>query len=443
MWQSGATMSSTLRMRKGPMVAVRTLQVEVLSGPDAGRTLGTEAELLTVGSAAGNALRLTDETVSRFHLELSRSPSGIGVSDLGSSNGTSVGSVRIERGVVPPGTELVLGNTRLSVRDGDVSSVELFADNELDELKGQTEVMRRLMAQVATVSRANVPVLVIGESGTGKELVARAVHHSGPRASGPFVTLDCGSLAPNLVASELFGHERGAFTGADRQHIGAFERASSGTLFLDEIGELPAELQPQLLGALERKRFRRVGGRSEIEVDVRIVCATNRDLRAEVNASLFRLDLYYRIAVVVLRIPALRERVADIPILAAHFLRECGHVGAPEAALSPQVLEQLKSHRWPGNVRELRNWIEATVAMGESPELASHEAVPGSADSDAELFGMSYKEARRTVLESFERRYVTQLLRATGDNVAAAARQAQMDRTYLIKLVQRLGLRES
>jgi DNA-binding NtrC family response regulator len=246
-----------------------------------------------------------------------------------------------------------------------------------------------------------------------------------------------------LVASELFGHERGAFTGADRQHTGAFERAHSGTLFLDEVGELPAELQPQLLGALERKRFRRVGGRAEIEVDVRIVCATNRDLRAEVNAGVFRLDLYYRIAVVVLRLPALRERVADIPVLAAHFLRECGHVGAPETALSAQALAQLKAHRWPGNVRELRNWIEATVAMGESPELATAEFPPDATARDAALFGMSYKEARRTVLGDFERRYVTQLLRNAGDNVAAAARQAQMDRTYLIKLVHRLGLRES
>ena len=339
-WQHAA-MTSTTRLSTGPMIPVRTLRVEVLSGPDAGRTLETEAEVLTVGTAPGNALRLTDDTVSRFHLELSGGESGISVSDLGSSNGTASGPVRIERGVVSSGAELRLGNTKLCVRDGDASVVELYADDELGELKGKTDVMRRLMAQVTTAARSLVPVLAIGESGTGKELVARAVHHSSPRASGPFVTLDCGALAPNLVASELFGHERGAFTSADRQHIGAFERASGGTLFLDEIGELPAELQPQLLGALERKRFRRVGGSKEIEVDVRIVCATNRDLRAEVNASLFRLDLYYRIAVVVLRIPALRERVADIPLLAAHFLRECGHNGAPEELLPESVMQQL------------------------------------------------------------------------------------------------------
>jgi len=424
------------------MIPVRTLCVEVLSGPDAGKTLETEDEVLTIGSAPGNALCLSDTTVSRFHLELSGGESGISVTDLGSSNGTASGPVRIERGVVSSGAELRLGNTRLSVRDGDASVVELYADDELGELKGKTEVMRRLMAQVTTAAQSTVPVLVIGESGTGKELVARAVHHSSPRADGPFVTLDCGALAPNLVASELFGHERGAFTGADRQHVGAFERASGGTLFLDEIGELPAELQPQLLGALERKRFRRVGGRTEIDVDVRIVCATNRDLRAEVNASVFRLDLYYRIAVVVLRLPALRERAADIPLLAAHFLSECGHAGPAESLLPEGVMSQLQAHRWPGNVRELRNWVEATVAMGESPPLSTHDAsgLMGGGE-ESELYALSYKDARRSVLESFELRYVTRLLTATGGNVAAAARQAQMDRTYLIKLVQRHGLR--
>ena len=435
-------MTSTTRLSRGPMIPVRTLSVEVLSGPNTGLIVETESEVLTVGTAQGNTLRLSDDTVSGFHLELSGGERGISVSDLGSSNGTLIGAARIERGVVPSGTELWLGKTKLCVRDGDASVVELYGGDELGELKGKSEGMRRLMAQVTTAAQAAVPVLVIGESGTGKELVARAIHHESPRASGPFVTLDCGALAPNLVASELFGHERGAFTGADRQHIGAFERASGGTLFLDEIGELPAELQPQLLGALERKRFRRVGGRNEIDVDVRIVCATNRDLRAEVNASVFRLDLYYRIAVVVLRLPALRERAEDIPILAAHFLRESGHAGPAEELIPEAVLQQLRAHRWSGNVRELRNWVEATVAMGESPPLSTHDlSAVNSDDSANPWYALSYKDARRTILEDFELRYVTRLLAATGGNVAAAARQAQMDRTYLIKLVQRHGLR--
>ncbi|HET9932675.1 MAG TPA: sigma 54-interacting transcriptional regulator, partial [Polyangiaceae bacterium] len=417
-------------------------RVEVLEGPDQGRVIETEAELLSVGTAVGNALKLSDDTVSRFHLELSRRADGVYVEDLSSSNGTLLGSARIERGVIQPGSELVLGRTRLVVGEGAESSVELFEGGELDDLKGQTEVMRRLMAQVTTAARSNAPALVIGESGTGKELVARALHDHGPRANGPFVTLDCGALAPNLVASELFGHERGAFTSAERQHIGAFERADKGTLFLDEIGELPAELQPQLLGALERRRFRRVGGRSDVSVDVRIVAATNRDLRAEVNSGTFRLDLYYRIAVVVLRLPALRERTGDIPILVRHFLRECGYEGELERLISDAKLAELALHRWPGNVRELRNWVEATVAMGESPELAPAVTLPPEAgELNDQWLDRSYKDARRLVLEDFERRYLKHILEATTGNVAQAARKAQMDRTYLIKLIQRHAMR--
>ncbi len=424
------------------MVPVKTLRVEVLDGPDRGLCLETDQEVLSVGTATSNALALHDETVSRFHLELARGNDGISVTDLGSSNGTLIGAARMDRGVVPSGTVLVLGHTHLAVGDGGGGSVELYAENELDDLKGDTAVMRRLMAQVATAARSTAPVLVIGESGTGKELVARALHEHGPRAGEPFVTLDCGALAPNLVASELFGHERGAFTGADRQHVGAFERADKGTLFLDEIGELPPELQPQLLGALERRRFRRVGGRADVAVDVRIVCATNRDLRADVNAGLFCLDLYYRVAVVVLRLPPLRERGADIPLLVRHFLRECGYSGSVETLIPEPTLEALQQHRWPGNVRELRNWVEATLAMGESPELSplSAQGAPQS-DSDAELFALPYKDARRVLLDGFERRYLKHILEASAGNVAQAARKAQMDRTYLIKLIQRHALR--
>ena len=434
--------SSTTRLQKGPSVPVRTLRVEVVEGPDQGHVIETEAEMLSVGTAVGNALKLSDGTVSRFHLELSRRADGVYVEDLSSSNGTLLGSARIERGLIQPGSELVLGRTRIVIGEGAESSVEVFEGGELDDLKGNTEVMRRLMAQVTTAARSNAPVLVIGESGTGKELVARALHDHGPRANGPFITLDCGALAPNLVASELFGHERGAFTSAERQHIGAFERADKGTLFLDEIGELPAELQPQLLGALERRRFRRVGGRNDVNVDVRIVAATNRDLRAEVNSNTFRLDLYYRIAVVVLRLPALRERSADIPILVRHFLRECGYEGEFERLISEAKLEELGRYRWPGNVRELRNWVEATVAMGESPELAPALTVPPEAEElTGELLERSYKDARRIVLEDFERRYLKHILEATAGNVAQAARKAQMDRTYLIKLIQRHAIR--
>jgi DNA-binding NtrC family response regulator len=422
-------------------VPIRTLAVEVLSGPDAKKRAEADSERLTIGTAQGNVLVLTDPTVSRFHLELARDESGIVVDDLESTNGTSTGGIRILRGIVPPGTQLALGRSVLLVTEGAGARVELHAGDRLGDILGSTASMRRLMAQIDRAAGANVPVLAIGETGTGKELVARALHEKSPRAQGPLVVVDCGALAPGLVASELFGHERGAFTGAERQHVGAFERANGGTLFLDEIGELPPDLQPQLLGALERRKFRRVGGNSDISVDVRLVSATNRDLRAEVNAGTFRLDLYYRLAVVELRLPPLRERHDDIPLLVDHFLRECGHDGPVSGVVPLETMEALRTYRWPGNIRELRNWVEATVAMGEAPDLFERE--PGAPASASSVLGLPYKAARNVVLERFEAEYLARLLSDTNGNVSLAARRAQMDRSYLIKLLQRHRLKAS
>jgi DNA-binding NtrC family response regulator len=257
------------------------------------------------------------------------------------------------------------------------------------------------------------------------------------------VTVDCGALSPHLVSSELFGHERGAFTGADRQHIGAFERARGGTIFLDEIGEIPLELQPTLLGVLERKSFRRIGGKTDIPMDARIVSATNRDLRDEVNAGRFRLDLYYRVAVVTLHIPPLRERPEDIPVLVEHFMRQCGHAGALGEVFDDEALRALVSHRWPGNARELRNLVEATLAMGVLPPLESGASAPGAAGQDliASLLGLSYKEARARLLNEFEARYLKERLEQADGNVSQAARQTGLDRTHLITLLQRHQLR--
>jgi DNA-binding NtrC family response regulator len=302
--------------------------------------------------------------------------------------------------------------------------------------------MRRLMAQLVRAARSDVPVLLHGESGTGKELIARAVHDASGRASKPFVTVDCGVLSPGLVASELFGHEKGAFTGADKRHVGVFERAHGGTLFLDEIGELPASLQTALLGVLERRRFRRLGGTEDIATDVRIVSATHRDLRSEVNANTFRLDLFYRLAVVRLEVPALRERPDDIPVLVEHFLKQAGHTGAVESLLPTSLMASLQAHRWPGNVRELRNYVEALVAMGEPlPLEAQQQGAAAAPEAPRAPMESSYKEARQAVLEAFEVRFLQALMERTGGNVSQAAREARMDRSYLIELLQRHGLR--
>jgi DNA-binding NtrC family response regulator len=309
--------------------------------------------------------------------------------------------------------------------------------------------MRRLFADIERIASSEASALVIGESGTGKELVARALHERGNRAAKPFVTVDCGSLSPTLVASELFGHERGAFTGADRQHVGAFEQAAGGTIFLDEIGELPAALQANLLGVLERRRFKRLGGRNEIAVDVRVVSATHRDLRAAVNAGTFRLDLFYRLAVVTLEIPPLRERREDVPLLVAHLLRECGHDGPVEALVPTASMLEWMAHAWPGNVRELRNVVEATVAMGRPPSLATSSLAPPPMPSQALSFAdpallvQPYKDARASVLSSFEATYLKELFQRAAGNVSRAAREAHIDRSHLIELLKRHGIRKS
>jgi DNA-binding NtrC family response regulator len=419
---------------------IRTLRVDILEGPDAGRSHLASEDSITIGTALDNDLVLADDSVSRYHVELSRGRAGVRIADCGSTNGTLVHDIRIANAEAPAGSVLSLGRTKLRVSDGNEVTLELREQTSLGGVRGRSPVMRRLMSAVERAAQSEVSVLVVGESGTGKELIARALHDLGPRATKPFVAVDCGALSPSLVASELFGHERGAFTGAEQQHVGAFERANGGTLFLDEIGELPLALQANLLGALERRRLRRLGGRADIAIDVRVVSATNRDVRGDVNSGAFRLDLYYRLAVVTLRLPPLRERSEDIELLVEHFLREAGHDGPVDTLISPPTMRSLATHHWPGNVRELRNMIEATLAMGEPPPLESVQPADPS-DPFAPLLGQSYRAARLQLLTEFEGRYLAALLARCGGNVSRAAREAQMNRSHLIELLQRHHLR--
>lgn len=423
-------------------VVVRSFRVEVVDGPDRGKGIEAKEDSVTIGTAASNDLVLTDRTVSRFHLELVAQGTAIGLKDLGSRNGTWLGEVGLKTATVPANTELRLGRSRIRLFGGDKREVDAFLAPMCGGLMGNDPQMRRIMATVRRVALTPVPVLVTGESGTGKELVARAVHELSDRKHKPFVVVDCGALTPTLVASALFGHERGAFTGAERRHLGAFERADGGTVFLDEIGELPLDLQPQLLGVLERKRFLRLGSSSETEVDVRVVSATNRELRTEVNRGNFREDLYYRLAVVNIELPPLRERLSDLPLLLEHFLREVGSDAPFDSVFPESALQRLRQYPWPGNVRELRNHVEATVAMGESllPSSATLPPADDFAFPDSAL-GLRYADARSLVLDAFERRYLKHLLDRAGGNVSLAARTARMDRSYLIKLLQKHELR--
>lgn len=434
---------------------LKSLRLEVVEGPDRGK-VATAPEHLSVGSAPTNGLVLTDDTVSRYHVELIGRDDRVEVVDNGSRNGTWVGSAAIVRGFVTVGTTLRVGRTVLRVLDGETFTSELLAGDRLGPVVGQSVVMRALLAKVQRCAPTTASVLLTGETGSGKEVVARALHESSTRAGGPFETVDCGSMVENLMVSELFGHEKGAFTGADRQHIGAFERAHGGSIFLDEIGELPPSLQTALLGALERRSFRRVGGTERINVDVRLISATHRDLRAAVNAGRFREDLFYRIAVVTLEVPPLRERRDDIPLLVEHFLRTSGSQLPVNQVFDEAGMAALSAHDWPGNVRELRNIVEATLALGSTAlgserssgeDLSAETGAPVGVVSGPNnialgpLVSLPYADARAQLLDQFEAHYLRSLVERNEGNVAAAAREAQMDRTYLTRLLKKRGVK--
>ena len=420
--------------------AIRRFHVTVIGGPGNGRVWSAAAERCAIGSHPSNDLVIDDPTVSRFHCELAISGDRVRVRDLGSRNGTSAGGIAIVEGSFGGGTTLALGHTlvRVDVDDGHAELVGSERES-FGSLVGTSVVMRELFSQLERIAPTDATVLVEGETGTGKEGIAEAIHEASLRAQRKFVVLDCSAIPANLLESVLFGHEAGAFTGASERRIGAFEDASGGTLFLDEIGELPTELQPKLLRALESREIRRVGGRTAVKCDLRIIAATNRDLRAEVNRGTFRADLYYRLAVVKLELPPLRDRPDDMPVLVQHLLRRIGASGPVLAELTdPAFVAELARAPWPGNVRELRNHLEQCVVFGER-RVPGAPSVPHPATTvDASL---PYEVARRQAIDSFERAYVTALLQRAGDNVALAAREAGVNRAYLHRLLRRHGLR--
>jgi DNA-binding NtrC family response regulator len=392
--------------------------------------------LLVVGTSSENQLVLTDPTISRYHVEL-ESDDGIQVRDLGSRNGTFINGVRVRTAVVPVGAHLRVGGSviQLLAPSPATPSATPAPPPELRGVVAWSAAMQSVARGVERSALSRVSVLLQGETGVGKGLIARAIHDASPRARGPFVVVDCGALPPTLIASQLFGHERGAFTGADRRQVGAFEQAQGGTIFLDEIGELPLSVQPALLGILERRSFRRLGGKEEVRLDVRVISATHRDLRSEVNRGSFRADLYFRLAAARIAIPPLRERREDIDGLVEAFARAT--TGLPGMTFPRETMELLYDHRWSGNVRELRNVVEGALAIGSlsldgSPPQSARLRPPGIAP---------YHRARGEVIDAFERRYLGRLLERTEGNVAAAARAARMDRPYLRTLLKKHGLR--
>ncbi|MFP2932154.1 sigma 54-interacting transcriptional regulator [Pyxidicoccus sp. 3LG] len=412
-------------------------RVVVETGPDARQDLLLEGTLL-VGTQVEGGLRLSDPTVSRVHLELQARPEGVRVRDVGSRNGTWSLGVRIHEVTVAGEARFTLGKTTLLVTP-EHSEAEVPAPRtSFGRALGQSAVMQHLFGVLERTARSAFSVLLLGETGTGKELLAEAVHQASPRAAGPFVIVDCGAVVPSLIESELFGHVKGAFTGAHSERQGHLVQAHGGTVFLDEVGELPLELQPKLLRVLESGTVRRVGDNAARSVDVRVVAATHRDLKAEVAAGRFRADLYYRLAVVPVRVPALRERSEDIPLLARHLFAQAGQ---PDFPLTEELVRRLVGYDWPGNVRELRNFVHRVLAAGDV-ELPDARPVSSAAPAVTEdLSGLTFKEAKERMVEAFTREYLTALLAKCGNNISEVARTAGLARSHVHGLLNRYGLK--
>jgi len=424
-------------------IRVRKCRLEVVAGPDAGLSEVFSKSSIVIGRS-GADLELSDRKVSALHAEIHLEDGGYRLCDLGSTNGTFVWGMRVVEVFIGPGATLALGDSAVRfVPLSDSIELPLWRDARMCGLVGQSPGMRRLFQQINQYAVSDTTVLITGETGTGKELVAEAIHESSPRASGPFVVLDCGSIPRQLFEDQIFGHDAGAFTGASRATAGVFEAAHGGTLFVDEIGELPLEVQPKLLRAVETRRIRSIGGARTIDCDVRLVAATNRDLAAEMNRGAFRADLYFRIAVARLHLPPLRNRKDDIELLIAHFRDQ--HPFGRSVPLPEGFLSWARKYSWPGNVRELRNAIEQVIALRRRPEPLGKPGAVRNEDDELPFeidISVPFKEAKQRFVDEFDRRFVTSLLDANDWNISAAARAAGVDRMSIYKLLQRLGIRD-
>ncbi len=393
-----------------------------------------------VGAGADCDLQLDDALVSRRHLELRADEHGVRVRDLGSTNGTLLGGVMIGEVLLTADATLTVGETSLAVRlSAEPLDLSLSPRHQFGAAVAYSPAMRHVFALLEKAASSDVTVLLEGDSGTGKDVLATALHQQSPRAEAPFVVVDCGAIPEALVESELFGHEKGAFTGAAKSRAGAFEQAHGGTLFLDEVGELPLESQPKLLRALESRSFRRVGGSELITVDVRVVAATNRGLLEAVRRREFRKDLFYRLAVVHVRVPRLSERPEDIVPLAELFLGRA--TGETQATVPPELARLLTSYSWPGNARELRNVVErfATFDQADAGLLfGGGIEQPAETEGFGAYEGLPYHEAKTRLVADFHRWLLPRAVERAGGSVAAAAERLGLPRASLYRMLQQL-----
>jgi DNA-binding NtrC family response regulator len=420
-------------------VEVETFVLTVSAGPEAGRSFTLDGRVpgrVLVGQSPACTVRLNDAKVSRRHAGLEPAGSRLRVTDLDSTNGTFVNDVWVAEAFLVGGERLRVGDTTLRVEKGEPATIAYAPGARFGQVVGDSAEMRRLYPLCRKLAASDVPVIIEGETGTGKEVLAESLHEQGPRSEGPFVVFDCTATPASLLEAALFGHERGAFTGAVDNKKGVFEQAHGGTLFIDEIGDLDMALQAKLLRALERREIRRLGGDRWLRVDVRVLAATRRDLDKEIAAGRFRDDLFFRLAVARVELPPLRRRRADVAVLTRHFWKALGGEDAPPSDL----ISRFEADDWPGNVRELHNAVARHLALGELAHLAARTPTSASATTTAGpppdaveailVLDLPFVQARDRMLEDFERRYVERALAKHGGNVTHAAAACGVARRY-------------
>lgn len=467
---------------------IHKMSLTILSGKDAGKEIFSERPVIRLGADPLCDVILSDPTVSRNHAEVRQRGQHYHLVDLSSTNGTFVNDSRIDSVSLQPDTTFRLGRTEVRF---DVKTEKLAIPptqrTQYDDIIGQSQALREIFSILDRVAPSGLSVVIEGETGSGKELIARAIHDHSNRKDAPFVVFDCSAFPASLLESELFGHEKGAFTGAVGRHVGVFERADGGTLFFDELGELDMEFQAKFLRVLETGQLRRVGGEKTIKVDVRMVSATNRNLKGMVESKEFRSDLFFRLAQVRFLLPPLRERLEDIPLLVEHFLEQQAERTGRKPMFEPASLKWIQQYEWPGNIRELRNAIEKAVALcidgiitaeyfkkelsqniyAPRREPIQQETNPSASLMNApsmqtapvmpaytsprdrkwaqastqiltdELEIIAFKDAKEEIISEFEQQYITMLLDRTGQNISKAARKAGIDRRHFYRLLKK------
>jgi transcriptional regulator with PAS, ATPase and Fis domain len=421
---------------------VNEFSLTVLAGLSKPESRACHTGRLSVGSHLSNDFVLDDPTVSRFHAEVVVEDGILRVRDLASRNGVYVDGVRAFDVGLRHGSQIHLGNVVLTVESAGARRPRAISSSRsFGRLVGASVAMRGVYRVLEQTAATDATILIEGETGTGKDLAAESIHAASARRHGPFVVVDCASVSANLIASELFGHEKGAFTGAVGRRAGAFESAHGGTVFLDEVGELPLELQAHLLRVLESRAITPLGGNQPVPVDVRVVAATHRDLRRMVNEGRFRSDLYYRIGVIRVTLPPLRQRLEDLSALVPTILASLGAGTGAEALLSTEYIGLLSRSSWPGNVRELRNHLERELVLGvKAPFDPGEELVDDDQPEPDFSDNPSYAVARQESILRFERKFLRWFLRAHGTNIAEGARVTGMSRRYIYDLRKTHGM---